>query len=394
MNKMLPAITEVLARIHEVGPLLREHADEADRERRIPDACIDALRSTGVFGLSTPRQHGGLGAGARAMVDAAAAIGEYCTNCAWISVISSVSTVLPARFPETLYARMFAERRPVMMASVITSPGSDAVRDGDGYRVTGEWPFASNIWHSEWALGIVTVTESDGAEPGPGFVWLHKDQYTIRDTWFTVGMRGTGSNVFVAEDAWVPEDQVIPAGVMLGTQHEQSPEATFTQRLAPISTFSTTISSPPLGAAKAALALTAEAAGKRGVTYSRYRPQHDSGVFRHGIGVVRAKIDTAEMCIRRAADTIDAAAEGTEPMSTDTRARIRNDIGHATHNLGEAMNDIAWLHGTSLFAESNPLNRLWRDVHTGIRHAVTAAPINYEIGGAAMLGVETPALVL
>ena len=95
-----------------------------------------------------------------------------------------------------------------------------------------------------------------------------------------------------------------------------------------------------------------------------------------------------------AADTIDNAAAGTEPLSNEARAQIRNDIGHATHNLGEAMNDIAWLHGTGLFAQSNPLNRIWRDVHTGIRHAVTSAPVNYEIGGAAILGAESPAHVL
>ncbi len=85
---------------------------------------------------------------------------------------------------------------------------------------------------------------------------------------------------------------------------------------------------------------------------------------------------------------------GTVPMPTAARARIRNDIGHATKNLGEAMNDIAWLHGTALFAEANPLGRIWRDVNTGIRHAIAAAPLNYEIAGAEALGVELPSRVI
>ncbi|MGE0484276.1 MAG: acyl-CoA dehydrogenase family protein [Gammaproteobacteria bacterium] len=391
MTTAVPANAELMARIHEIGPLLRDNAVQADRERRVPDTSVEALKSIGAFGINVPRRYGGLEAGARAMVEAAAAIGYYCTNAGWISVISSVSSLLPARFPASLYERMYVDQRPVPMASVIVSPGAEAVRDGEGYRVSGEWPFASNIWHAEWALGVVAIRDGDATAARPGFAFLQREQYVVKDVWHTIGMRGTGSNVFVARDAWVPMDQVVDAEVVLGTAFEAAPAASFSQRLPPVSVFGTTIAAPPLGAAKAALALTVDAAAKRPITYSNYQVQSRSGAFVQGVGAVRAKIDTAEMCLLRAADTIDIAAQGTTPLSGELRARIRNDIGHATYNLGEAMNDIAWLHGTALFAEASTLGRLWRDVHTGIRHALTAAPLNYEIGGAAALGVEAPA---
>jgi hypothetical protein len=44
------------------------------------------------------------------------------------------------------------------------------------------------------------------------------------------------------------------------------------------------------------------------------------------------------------------------------------------------------LHGTSSFAEFNPLGRLWRDVNTGARHASVAAPMSYELHGDGLLG--------
>ena len=389
-----PAPREVIARIHEAGPELRANAERADHERRLPEETIAALTRTGVFGLNTPSCYGGYEGGARAMVEAATALGQYCTNAAWIAVISSVSALLPARFPKSLSARMFNAGAPVLMSSVIVSPHSTAVRDGDGYVINGQWPFASNIWHAEWALGVVAIQETADAPPEPGFAFLQRSQYRVEDVWHTVGMRGTGSNNFIATDARVPPDQVVRAETLLGPAFEASPEATFTQRLPPVSMFGTTIAAPPLGAARAALALTADAARTRPVTYSTYHPQTSSGAFAQGIGAARAKIDTAELCLLRAADTIDTAAADSSPLSPDARAQIRNDIGHATYNLGEAMNDIAWLHGTALFAESNPLSRLWRDVHTGIRHALTAAPLNYEIGGASRLGVAAPAPLL
>ena len=384
------ATEELVARIHGIGPLLRENAAKADRDRRLPDECVEALTTVGALKINTPKRFGGYEGGARMLLEAASTIGYYCPNDAWVSVISNVSVMLPVRFPEGVIDRLWANGGPLRMASVIVTPGSSAVRDGDGYRVSGEWPFASNILHAHWALGVVSIKEAPDAEQELGYAILNKDQYTIKDTWHTIGMRGTGSNTFVAKDQWVPADQVVRASTMLGADFESSPDSSFLQRLTPISMFPTVIMSSPLGAARAALDLTAEFSAKRPVTYSKYQPQNTSGAFVQGIGAVRAKIDTATLFLQRATDTIDDAARGTEPLSLAMRARIRNDIGHATHSLADALNDIAWLHGTAVFAESNPLGRLWRDVHTGVRHAMTASPLNYEIGGAGLLGIEPP----
>ena len=177
---------------------------------------------------------------------------------------------------------------------------------------------------------------------------------------------------------------------MLGPAFEIAEESHFLQRLTPLSMFPTVIIAGPVGAAKAALALVAEASHKRPVTYSKYQPQNTSGAFVQGIGAVRAKIDAAEMSLQRAADMIDGAAQGVQPLSVQERAHIRNFNAHATQNLAEAVNDLAWLHGTATFAESNPLARLWRDVNTGVRHAIAAWPLCYEIGGAGYLGIDAP----
>lgn len=382
--------SRIIARVHEIGPILRENAAQADRDRRVPEASLAALETTGVFGINTLAQNGGHEGGARTLLDVASTIGQYCTSAAWISVISSVSSLLTLRFPPPVRERVFRNGGPVRMASVIVGSSNTATRDRNGYRVTGEWPFGSNILNAEWAIGVVQIRETPDAPHEPGYVLLHKDQYTIKDTWFTIGMRGTGSNNFVAEDQWIPADQVVRAEVLLGPGFEAAAESHFLQRLAPVSMFPTVIIAGPLGAAKAALQLTVQASSKRPVTYSKYQPQNTSGAFAQGIGAAGAKIDTAELFLQRAADIIDTAAQGTTPLSLHDRALVRNCCAHATHNLAEALNDIAWLHGTALFAEANPLGRLWRDVNTGVRHAIAASPLCYEIGGAAILGIDPP----
>jgi len=324
------------------------------------------------------------------LLDVTSAIGEYCTKVAWISVISSVSAQLTLRFPDTVRERVFKAGEPTRMASVIVTPGATALREGDGYRVSGEWPFGSNILNSEWAIGVVHIKESDDAEPELGYALMHKDQYTIKDTRYTIGMRGTGSNTFIAEDQWLPADQIQRADAMLGPGFEMAADSHFLQRLTPVSMFPTVIIAGPVGAAKAALAFVAEASKRRPVTYSKYAPQNTSGAFVQGIGAARAKIDAAEMSLQRAADMIDAAAQGTTPLSMQERAHIRNFNAHATQNLADAVNDLAWLLGTATFAEASLLARLRRDVKTGTRHAIAAWPLCYEIGGAGYLGLDSP----
>jgi len=45
-------------------------------------------------------------------------------------------------------------------------------------------------------------------------------------------------------------------------------------------------------------------------------------------------------------------------------------------------------HGTSSLADSNRMQRLWRDVHTASHHAITEWQVNLEVYGKALLGVE------
>src|SRR5262245_62974358 len=44
----------------EIGPLIRKHADEAERERRLSKPVLKALKETGLLKMATPKSLGGL----------------------------------------------------------------------------------------------------------------------------------------------------------------------------------------------------------------------------------------------------------------------------------------------------------------------------------------------
>lgn len=377
---------KLVERVHQIGGVLREHATVADRNRVLPQATVDALESADVWRISTLKRYGGHEGGASMLLEVARTVGYYDPAAAWCLVISNGSVMLANRYSDELLDEVFADG-PIKAASIFAQPQGTASPDGDGWRITGKWPFASNSSHSDWALGILFIKDDESAPSQKvGFVLMRRDEYEVQDTWFTIGMRGSGSNTMVTENLWVPKNRVITFEQLMGSLSEQDPTTTFGKRLTPHLTMSTTIQAPSLGAAYAALDHTTDLAGKRPITYTHYKKQVDSGAFVQNLGATSIKIDGARLLLERAAAEIDAAACGTIPMPLERRARHRGGIGHAGHVLVESVNDLCWLHGTAAFAENSLLGRMWRDINTGTRHASIAAPMGYELHGNGMTG--------
>lgn len=378
---------EIVERIHRIGPLLRQNAVAADRNRVLPQETVDALESTGAWSVSTLKRYGGYEGGASMLLDVARNVGYYDPAAAWCVVISNGSIMLANRYGDEVLDEVFA-KGPIRAASIFAQPQGTATPDGEGWKVSGKWPFASNSAHSEWALGILFIKEDPEAEPRVGFALMHRSEYEVQDTWFTIGMRGSGSNTMVAQDLRLAKSRVITFEDLMGAGPERDPKATFGRRLTPHLTMSTTIQSPSLGAAYAALDCVTEAAPKRSITYTHYRKQTDSGAFVQNLGAASIKIDGARLLLERAAADIDAAASGIVPMPLADRARHRAGVGHAGHGLVDAVNDLCWLHGTAAFAEGSLLGRMWRDINTGTRHASITAPMGYELHGNGITGTE------
>jgi 3-hydroxy-9,10-secoandrosta-1,3,5(10)-triene-9,17-dione monooxygenase len=56
--------------------------------------------------------------------------------------------------------------------------------------------------------------------------------------------------------------------------------------------------------------------------------------------------------------------------------------------ITDAINILVSAHGAGTFAESSPLQRMWRDSNTAARHAIVLPSVGIEVYGKALLGVE------
>ena len=100
---------------------------------------------------------------------------------------------------------------PGLVAAGALNPQGRAVRVDGGYRVTGQWPFASGCHNAHWFWGQCIVTDGqESIRDDTGNVELIEAtipfaDFEILDTWHVAGMRGSGSHDVAVSDVFVPD---------------------------------------------------------------------------------------------------------------------------------------------------------------------------------------------
>ncbi|MBB5937896.1 acyl-CoA dehydrogenase family protein [Streptomyces zagrosensis] len=382
-----PTRTELVARATALQGLLREHAGQIEADRRVTDEVIDALTEAGLFRLTVARRFGGYETDVRTILDVSAAIAEGDGSTGWVVTLVNTCNWLAGLFSPQAQDDVFGADPDTRVTGVF-SPTSSSRKVAGGWRLTGRWYYNSGSWHSTWAVLAMPLTDAGGEVIDQAMVLVPRTELEMEDVWFTAGMRGSGSNCLIATDVFVPEHRVASLpGAIDGTADNGHGEAgLYRSSFAPF--VATVLGGAQLGLGRAALKLVTGKARTKPISYTYYETQADSVAVQLQVAEAAMKIDTAELHLHRAATDIDeAAAHGTH-LDVLTRARVRADTGHAIHNVLDAINTLLNVHGGGSFADTNPLQRIWRDANTAGRHAVATPAVGMEIYGKLLLGVE------
>ena len=80
--------------------------------------------------------------------------------------------------------------------------GKTEIVDG-GYLLSGRWPFASGVRHSEW-IGAGAIVVRDGT-PERRMMVFPTASAELHDNWQVAGLKGTGSCDFSVDGLFVQE---------------------------------------------------------------------------------------------------------------------------------------------------------------------------------------------
>lgn len=202
---------EVVAKVRELLPVLRDRAQEAEDLRKVPEESVKSLQEIGFFKLLQPARYGGAEAHPLTFYTAVKLIASACGSTGWVASVLGVHPWHVGLFAEQAQQEVWAENLDTRISSSYAPVGRAKPVDG-GFRFSGRWSFSSGCDHATWVLLGGLVMGEDGKPTDFRTFLLPIADYTIDDVWDTVGLRGTGSNDIVVEDVFVPEHRTLSMG--------------------------------------------------------------------------------------------------------------------------------------------------------------------------------------
>jgi alkylation response protein AidB-like acyl-CoA dehydrogenase len=357
-----------------------ERAAAAEETRQISPESAQEMLDAGFARILIPERIGGYGLGFEEWFDVTRELSKADASHGWCAGLIIHHAHLMAQFPEAAQKTLWANGLDVPVAASF-APAVTAVRVDGGYRISGAGsPFASGVDHSTWVM-LGGMAHGD-ADPEWKFFLVPQGEYTVRDTWFTAGMRATGSKTIVTDHVFVPHGLVLGLSELRdgkspgGALHPGIIFHTPFFYYAPIS-----FVTPMIGAAQGAYELF------RNWTRTR-KAQDGSSVAEKPAVQTRmaraaADIDAAELLVRRAVRVTDAPAD----YSPQLLARSVRDFTRASELCVEAIDALIALSGTAGFSTSHPMQRAWRDIHFMAMHISLNVETNFAHFGRMELGL-------
>jgi alkylation response protein AidB-like acyl-CoA dehydrogenase len=374
----MATVDDLLGAVSDIRPVLLEEAPKCEAERRVTPRAFQALREAGLFTLHAPKRFGGLEVHPTDMLRIWEAIGRIDSSIAWNAFMTHAGVPpFSAWLPEEGVRAVYADGVPTM-AGVFAPPLKTERVDG-GWRASGTSPFGSGCQNVDWLI-IPMSHESRPVFAG----FIRAKDGIVEDTWHTMGMRGTGSANFGANDVFVPDYLTAdpapltnPAPGMGGPLFRMWPWVAI------------------LGEAIVAVASAASAVEaaidhcKKKIPNYQQTVLQDQQLAQYFLGKAAALVEASRDTIHRAAETAyDDVANSGKTLSREAKIRLQLAASFAAEACAEATRHVNDAVGSSAIRQTQPFERYFRDTHTIIHHAANSNR-RYVDAAKLMLGQET-----
>jgi len=135
------------------------------------------------------------------------AVGSHSPSAGWISGVVGVHPWELAVTDRRLQEEDLGQNPDTLVASPYAPFGRAKVVEG-GVVFSGRWPYSTGTDHCEWIIlgGLLTDAEGDvGTVPEMRhFVLPRSDYEIVADSWYVMGLQGTGSRDVIVDEAFIP----------------------------------------------------------------------------------------------------------------------------------------------------------------------------------------------
>ena len=377
---------DIVQRARDLAPIIRETADEAEAQRHLPARAAQAMAEAGLHRVAAPATVGGLECTPETQVRVIEAISEAGGAAGWTHMIGIEALgVVGAALSSESAAEVVGDPNVIVCGAL--NPLGRAVPVQGGYRISGQWPFASGCHNADWFHGQCIVYDGDERRlEDDGRVFLRemlvpRDEFRIVDTWKVSGLRGSGSHDVAVDDVFVPDHHVTAItnqGLVADGPLYRMPLLT---RLAYNKVGVAT------GIARGAISQFIDFASDktpRGATnLLRERPQAQIA-----LADAEALLESGRAYLFQTLAQVWQACLAGEEITREQRAHLQLAATHATSSAVKAVELVHEAAGSSANYTESPLNRSFRDVHVVPQH-IMVSPQWMNVTGRVLLGLES-----
>jgi indole-3-acetate monooxygenase len=376
----------ILVQARALAPEIRARADAMEQARRMPAELAESLAAIGVYRMLRPSSIGGLECSPADFLGAIEALAIADASAGWCAMIGASSGVYSAYLPPEIAREVYGDGNEIRTGGVF-APMGQAVLEGDVYKVTGHWRWASGSQNCQWLNGGCTVVEAgevrklaNGAPEIRAMIFPAADAELI-DTWHTMGLRGTGSGDMKVQDIRVPRQR----SVSLLIDKPQSDGALYVFPV--FGLLALGIAAVAAGNARAALDEFREFAGGARTAGAR-KVLAERATVQQSYAEMDAQLRSARAFLFDEVGQAWASAQNERRISLQTRGKLRLAATHMTRTAALVCRQAQDLCGGAAVFSENLLQRKLRDAQTMTAHMMIA-PATYELAGRVLLGLPT-----
>lgn len=361
---------DVLDSVRALLPEVREQAAATERNRGISTETMAAVNESGLFRMFQPRTHGGTEADPAAFFSAVRLLAGACGSTGWAASLIGTSHWHIALMEPQAADDVWGEDPSALVTSSY-APVGRLTPDEGGYRLSGAWRSAPGAEHCAWFMLGSLLIGTSGEPVDYTAVLLPREEVTLTEDWNVVGLRGAGSKDVVVNNVYVPAHRIYGSAgrARIGDQ-QREPGSPVLYRVPFASIHSTAITAPLIGAAQGAYDYHLNRVRSRArLSHGGRKGVEDD--FAH-VAVARGigELDAAVLQLDRDLNEQYAQAVKNEPVPMELRLRARRDQVRCTERAVEAIDLLFKAAGGHAVRNTTPIQRCWRDVHTGAAHLV------------------------
>jgi indole-3-acetate monooxygenase len=351
-------VRTILDTARALAPLMLSLRAQTERDRRPPPALVEALIDAQLFRLAVPREQGGLEA---SPLDALCMFEELASSeaaVAWLVWNNTLPALMSRHLSPAARSALFGPRTVLANS---TRPTGRAVRERDGFRVSGRWALVSGCELADVLL-LRALVEPLATPPEMIMAYLPRRACEIVDTWHAGGLRGTGSHDVIVDAEWIPVTHCVSF-----TQPLQLGSALYAMPFA--ATLSAGCASLCLGIARSALHTLLELGRAKQLT-DRGAALRDQPTFLTQLAAMQAEHAAARMLLHAVVSEAWRTSQAGAPVTMEERARIWQAAHHAASAAKRVVRKAYELAGASALFESCPIERAHRDLHAAAQHII------------------------